>query len=151
MKSILTAPRTVCFDARPALAAGDEPLSDILQLAESLGDADTLEVIAPFDPRPLYDALHQRGFRVRPALLDAGTQAWHTRFTRVDISDEHTVAGVRSRHAATAAVFATFGLDSCCGGAHTLAFAARAQGVDLLHLLATLQKAALVSDTLNDQ
>jgi uncharacterized protein (DUF2249 family) len=151
MNAISTAPRTITFDARPAIAAGEEPLSDILKLSETLVDGDTLEVIAPFDPRPLYDTLSARGFRVRPATNEASTSAWHTRFTRVDISDEHTVAGVRSRHPATAAVFATFGLDSCCGGAHTLAFAARAQGVDLLHLLATLQQAALHNDGVPQQ
>jgi uncharacterized protein (DUF2249 family) len=146
MKSILTAPRSVSFDARPAIAAGEEPLNDILTLSESLADADTLEVIAPFDPRPLYDALHARGFRVRPARLDAGTDAWHTLFTRVDISEEHTVAGVRSRHPATASVLAALGLDSCCGGAHALAFAARAHGVDLPQLLTKLRHAALASE-----
>ncbi len=146
MNVIATAPRTITFDARPAIAAGEEPLSDILKLSETLVDGDTLEVIAPFDPRPLYDTLSARGFRVRPATHDPTTSAWHTRFTRVDISDEHTVAGVRGRHPATAAVFAAFGLDSCCGGAHSLTFAARAQGIDLLHLVATLQQTALNAD-----
>ena len=45
----------------------------------------------------------------------------------------------------TLPVFHKYGVDSCCGGAHTIAFAARSHGLDLDKLLEELQAAAAQS------
>lgn len=42
----------------------------------------------------------------------------------------------------TLPVFHRYGVDSCCGGAQTIAFAAASQGLDLEALLAELEVAA---------
>jgi len=135
---------TVSFDARPAIAQGEEPLTDILQLASTLEDGDVLEIIAPFDPRPLYEVLQKRGFRT-PVAATESRGVWRTLFTRVAIAPTHTVASVQANHPMTAPVFTRFGLDACCGGAHTLDAAASAHGVDVAPLLVLLHAAALGS------
>lgn len=134
---------TASFDARPAIARGEEPLGAILKLAASLEDGDVLEVIAPFDPQPLYRVLGARGFRTPTVSRERTPGEWTTRFVRVAIAPTQTVSAVHARHPMTASVFAERGLDTCCGGGHTLEVAAAAHGVDLKHLLAALQGAAL--------
>lgn len=136
---------TVSFDARPCIAQGEEPLTDILELAATLTDGDVLEVLAPFDPLPLYEVLHARGFRTPTCGAAQEPDTWRARFTRVAISPTHTVASVQSRHPTTISVLAEFGLDACCGGAHTLEFASLAHGVDMTELLTRLEAAALGS------
>lgn len=130
--------RVVRFDARPLLAEGTEPLSQILETANALVDGEQLEVIAPFEPVPLYDVMRTRGFRVGACMLDQQTGAWSTPFTRVDITAAHTVGEVLSRHPATRASLARHGLDTCCGANLSLAQASESQGVALDTLLAEL-------------
>ena len=45
-------------------------------------------------------------------------------------------------HPSSAAVFNTFGIDTCCGGARSVRDAAREDGVDCCTLLAALEWAA---------
>lgn len=40
------------FDARPVIAAGGEPSSDIMAAVASLGEDEELIVLAPFEPVP---------------------------------------------------------------------------------------------------
>ena len=53
-----------------------------------------------------------------------------------------TVNEVLLRHPATTVVFNAFGVDACCGGAASLADAARDAGVPPATLLAALEAAA---------
>ncbi len=57
-------------------------------------------------------------------------------------STETPIKVVIAAHPETAAIFAKHGLDTCCGGGHPVAFAARAHRVDLAELMAELQAAA---------
>lgn len=52
------------------------------------------------------------------------------------------VQEIVARYPATAAVFRAYGLDACCGGAHSIELAARAHGVALDLLLEELERAA---------
>jgi regulator of cell morphogenesis and NO signaling len=54
------------------------------------------------------------------------------------ISPSSTVNEVLRRHPGTVAVFNAFGIDSCCGGAESLADASRRDGVELEALLTAL-------------
>lgn len=54
------APLTI--DVRPILASGGEPLSEILAAAEGIAEGESLVVIAPFEPAPLYGVMRQMGF-----------------------------------------------------------------------------------------
>ena len=55
-----------------------------------------------------------------------------------------TVNDVLLRHPHSVAVFARFGVDACCGGAHTLDDVARRHRLDAAALLAALREAAEV-------
>jgi len=39
-----------------------EPFGDIVAALEALGSSETLELVAPFEPVPLYGELAERGF-----------------------------------------------------------------------------------------
>jgi uncharacterized protein (DUF2249 family) len=49
------------LDVRPLLARGEEPFDAIMRAADALGADEALHLIAPFEPRPLYDVLRGRG------------------------------------------------------------------------------------------
>jgi regulator of cell morphogenesis and NO signaling len=68
----------------------------------------------------------------------------------VSLSPEHTVNDVLLRFPRCANVFNAFGVDSCCGGAVSLADAAADVGVEPGMLLSALEFAAL-SDRLARQ
>ncbi len=61
----------------------------------------------------------------------------------VSLSLEHTVNDVLLRFPGCASVFNAFGVDSCCGGAASLAAAAADVGVEAEALLSALEAAAL--------
>jgi regulator of cell morphogenesis and NO signaling len=58
------------------------------------------------------------------------------------IDPELTVDAALRRYPAVAAVFNTFGVDACCGGARSIRDAAREDGADCCALLAALELAA---------
>ncbi|MGH2931130.1 MAG: DUF2249 domain-containing protein [Solirubrobacteraceae bacterium] len=68
------------FDARPIIAAGGEPFSDIMAAADALGEGEELVVLAPFDPVPLKGALGSRGFSCDVTSLGGGD--WQATFRR---------------------------------------------------------------------
>jgi hypothetical protein len=128
------------LDVRAMLAAGDEPFGLIMQTADRVPPGGTLELIAPFEPVPLYAVMRRRGFvRSRLARDDS---SWVVRFRETGITPSATVSALVERYAATAPVFAEHGVDLCCGGGKTLEFVARAHGLDLDRLLQELQAAA---------
>ena len=61
--------------------------------------------------------------------------------TSLRITGDDAVRDVLERHPALRAILADAGLDLCCGGAHPIAFAARAHGIILKPLLAELNAA----------
>ncbi|WP_195210429.1 DUF2249 domain-containing protein [Actinomarinicola tropica] len=55
--------RAHVIDARPILAAGDEPFQAIMEAASRVGQDEILVVWAPFEPVPLEGVLAEQGFR----------------------------------------------------------------------------------------
>jgi len=49
-------------DARPAIAAGDHPLPQVMADLASLGEGQVYELLTPFVPAPLVEVARQRGF-----------------------------------------------------------------------------------------
>jgi hypothetical protein len=66
--------RLAVFDVRPILATGEHPLSEVLARLEALAPTGVLEVVAPFEPRPLVRLLRERGMHVE-ALAPPGAEA----------------------------------------------------------------------------
>jgi len=130
------------LDVRPMLEAGEEPFDAIMAAAQGVGagKGGALEIVAPFEPVPLYGALGRLGFAHATEARADG--AFVVRFTQTGITPHLTVGEVVERTPATGAVFARHGIDLCCGGTRTVEFAARAHGVELPRLLAELREAA---------
>ncbi len=134
---------TTKLDVRPLLAAGEEPFSTIMSAVDRLGVGERLELVAPFDPVPLYEVLGPRGFHHETERRGPGEYV--VQFIQTGITAESTVRDVLDRHPATAGVLAEAGFDACCGGVHPLEHAARAHGVNMGELLQRLQAAALTT------
>jgi hypothetical protein len=128
------------LDVRPMLAAGEEPFDAILGAAREVPAGGVLEVVAPFEPAPLYAVLGGLGFSHRTDPREGG--AFAVRFTQTGITATSTVAEVAQRSPAAAGVFARHLMDLCCGGSLSLERAAKAHGVELPKLLAELREAA---------
>ena len=60
------------FDARPVIAAGDEPFDQIMAAVASLGEGQDLVVYAPFEPVPLEGVLGSQGFAYEAEPVGAG-------------------------------------------------------------------------------
>lgn len=67
-------------DARPIIAAGDEPFETIMAAASSLADGEELVVQAPFEPVPLEGVLSSQGFTYETEELGGGD--WQVTFRR---------------------------------------------------------------------
>lgn len=67
------------LDVRPILAKGGDPFSIITKTATSLGPDETLHLIAPFEPVPLYAALRAMGFASRHEERDGAHHVWFER------------------------------------------------------------------------
>jgi uncharacterized protein (DUF2249 family) len=67
-------------DARPIIAAGDEPFDTIMTAAAALADGEELVVLAPFEPVPLEGVLGSQGFTCHAAELGDGD--WQVTFRR---------------------------------------------------------------------
>lgn len=68
------------FDARPVIAAGDEPFGQIMAAADALAPDEDLIVLAPFEPVPLVSVLASRGFTCEATEIAEGD--WRVTFTR---------------------------------------------------------------------
>ncbi len=128
------------LDVRPMLAAGEEPFDTILGAAQQVKPGAALEVIAPFEPMPLYGVLGRIGFAHRTESRADGSYA--VRFLQTGITPAATVAEVAERAPKTLEVFGRHGVDLCCGGGKTLEFVANAHRIELKNLIAELQAAA---------
>jgi len=127
------------LDVRQTIASGGEPLEDILAAADQVAEGGTLELLAPFEPVPLYPVLRLRGFVNRDHPLEDGDHL--VTFRQTGITADRTLADVAAQHPAVAPVMARHGFDMCCGGAKAIEVAAKAHGVELDALLAELQGA----------
>jgi hypothetical protein len=67
------------LDVRPTLAHGGEPFIEIMDAAERTPTGQSLIIIAPFEPAPLYGALGARGFSHEARCVTASE--WVVRFT----------------------------------------------------------------------
>jgi uncharacterized protein (DUF2249 family) len=68
------------LDVRPDLENGGEPFVRIMEAASVIQLGETLVIIAPFEPVPLYDVLAARGFSHETAMVAA--DEWVVRFAR---------------------------------------------------------------------
>ncbi|MGB7211581.1 MAG: DUF2249 domain-containing protein [Gemmatimonadales bacterium] len=131
---------TVELDVRSILAEGGEPLDLILATSAKVLLGDAFDLIAPFEPTPLYAVLRLRGFRAERSSADGG--ATRVRFTQTGILPSTTLAEAAARGQGPLDVLNRHGMDSCCSGPKTLEFAATAHRVPLEELLGELQSAA---------
>lgn len=67
------------LDVRPELAAGGEPFERILAAAIAVPAGESLVLIAPFEPAPLYSVLGARGFA--HSTIQVAPDEWVVRFT----------------------------------------------------------------------
>ncbi len=72
---------TKFLDVRPILAEGGEPFVTIMEAAVPLETGETLLLVAPFEPVPLYQALGARGFMHKTQKISEAE--WRVLFTRV--------------------------------------------------------------------
>ncbi len=66
------------LDVRPLFERGRPPLAVILDAVNRLTPEQSLRLVAPFEPKPLYDLLGQRGYTAQPQLRPDG--AWEILF-----------------------------------------------------------------------
>lgn len=71
---------TTVLDVRPDLERGDEPFARIMEAAVGIQPGQSLIVIAPFEPVPLYDVLGGRGFQHEARKVTPNE--WVVRFMR---------------------------------------------------------------------
>lgn len=72
--------RAHVVDARPVLASGGEPFSQIMEAAANVGEGEVLVVLAPFEPVPLEGVLGEQGFSHVAEPLESGD--WRVTFIR---------------------------------------------------------------------
>ena len=68
------------IDARPIIAAGDEPFDLIMETVAALDDGEELIILAPFEPVPLEGVLGSQGFSYE--VLELGAGDWQVTFRR---------------------------------------------------------------------
>lgn len=129
----------VTLDVRPMLAEGEEPFTTIIEHAARVPEGGVLEIVAPFEPVPLYREMSLRGFG--HATEVKAPDEFVVRFRQTGITPASLVADIYERYPACGAVLSGHGLDLCCGGAHALETVAQAHGVPLEELLGQLQTA----------
>jgi hypothetical protein len=75
---------TAVLDVRPDLASGGEPFVKIMEAAAPIPVGESLILIAPFEPVPLYAALGGRGFSHQTERV--AEDEWVVRFTRTAVA-----------------------------------------------------------------
>jgi len=61
------------LDLRPSIARGDHPLGEVLAAVEALAQRGVLELVAPFEPRPMLEKLRARGCAVEATAMPDGS------------------------------------------------------------------------------
>lgn len=72
------------LDVRPILAAGDEPFNAIMQAVAALAPGQSLRLLAPFKPIPLFQVLGARGYQHSAREIGGGD--WEVIFTPADVA-----------------------------------------------------------------
>ncbi len=72
--------KVVRLDVREDIRRGREPFSKIMQTVAQLAQDESLLLIAPFEPKPLFAVLAQQGFSPSPKALPSGD--WEVLFRR---------------------------------------------------------------------
>ncbi len=70
------------LDVRPILKSGGAPFGVIMEAVAALAPGQSLRLLAPFKPVPLFQALGARGFQ--PAAREIGNGDWEVTFSPVD-------------------------------------------------------------------
>jgi uncharacterized protein (DUF2249 family) len=89
--------KAVRLDVREDIQRGREPFSKIMQAVSALKVNEDLLLIAPFEPRPLYDVLAQLGFTHESQEGPGGE--WEIRFTRSNDEPGPTAVTAHTRRA----------------------------------------------------
>ncbi len=134
------APEATRLDVRSVLAAGGEPFDQIMAALVEVPPGGVFELTAPFEPVPLYAVMRRRGFGWTTE--SRSSAEWVVTFRDTGMAPTNTLAAIAERHPAAREVLVRHGMDLCCGGGKTLAFAAQAHGVDLDVLLGELHAVA---------
>lgn len=71
---------TRTLDVRSELASGGDPLMHILEAAAHIQPGQSLVIVAPFEPVPLYAVLGERGFAHETECV--ASDEWVVRFTQ---------------------------------------------------------------------
>jgi uncharacterized protein (DUF2249 family) len=88
----------VTLDVREDIRQGRSPFSRIMSAATELKRDQTLRILAPFEPVPLYAVLSAEGFSHQSLATDSGE--WDVRFSRVEPASAAPVESVNSPVAA---------------------------------------------------
>jgi len=72
--------RIVTLDVRDDIRAGRSPLSTVLNAVAAMRSDETLRMLAPFEPVPLFGVLAAQGFSHESRLTDSGD--WEVMFSR---------------------------------------------------------------------
>lgn len=75
----MTLPPVHQLDVRPLLARGEEPFGAIMAAADALLPGQSLQLLAPFRPAPLFNVMLNRGFTCHDQQRDDGS--WQVTFT----------------------------------------------------------------------
>lgn len=73
------------LDVRPALQAGEEPFQVIMDAVSALAPGQSLRLIAPFRPVPLFSVMANRGFAASDRALGNGD--WEVTFSPVAVTE----------------------------------------------------------------
>jgi uncharacterized protein (DUF2249 family) len=76
------------LDVRPALAAGEEPFQAIMDAVGTLAPGQSLRLIAPFRPVPLFSVMANRGFAASDRAIGNGD--WEVTFSPVAAEQDDT-------------------------------------------------------------
>ena len=83
----------VTLDVRDDIRSGRQPCGKIVDTAKSLRPEETLRLIAPFEPVPLFELLGRQGFQHTARPIAAGD--WEVLFTRApreNVGEQKSVA-----------------------------------------------------------
>ncbi|MHC5230653.1 DUF2249 domain-containing protein [Brucella sp. LJL56] len=69
------------LDVRPLIKGGVEPFNAIMEAIDNLSPGQSLLLVAPFKPAPLFSVMERKGFSAKPEPLENGD--WQVLFTPV--------------------------------------------------------------------
>jgi uncharacterized protein (DUF2249 family) len=89
----MTSPmKPISLDVRPILAGGGTPCAAIDEAAARVAVGQSLVLLVPFEPVPLYAKFERQGFTHQSQELPDGT--WQVEFMRLEAATEGDVAPI---------------------------------------------------------